>query len=268
MSFRTWLREPLLHFVLLGGLIFAVDHVIAARKPNAQVIAITPEIEKEARELFRSAQGREPTPAEMTILRDRWLDNEVLYREGLAMRLDAGDPTVRERVIFKALNVIQSNITVPTVDENTLRVWFEKHRDKYDQPARIDFLEAVPQGDTTPEAARQFAVALNTGARNDTKSSVRIFKGRPLNTIVLSFGDEFARALEKLPPGEWHTLPSKDGERIVQVQKREDRQAVDYADVQGNVQRDWREAQEQELLGMAINNLEKKYIVHRADETL
>jgi hypothetical protein len=268
MPFRTWLREPLLHFVLLGGLIFAVDHVIAARKPNAQIIAITPEIEKDAREIFRSAQGREPTPAEMTILRDRWLDNEVLYREGLAMRLDAGDPTVRERVIFKALNVIQSNVTVPDADENTLRAWFEKHKDQYDEPTRIDFLEAVPQGGTTPEAARQFAVALNTGARNDTKSSVRIFKGRPLSTIVQSFGSEFAGALEKLPTGEWRTLPSKDGERIVQVQKREDGQAANYADVQGNVQRDWREAKEQDLLGAAIGNLEKKYTIHRADKTL
>ena len=268
MSLPSWLREPLLHFVLLGGLIFGIDHVIAARKPNAQVIVISPEIEKEARSIFRSAQGREPTAAEMVILRDRWLDNELLYREGLAMRLDAGDPTVRERVIFKALNVIQSNITVPTADEKTLRAWFEQHRDQYDEPARVDFLEAVPQGGTTPEAARQFAVALNTGAPSKTQSSVRIFKGRPLNTIALSFGNEFADALEKLPTGEWRTLPSKEGERIIQVQKREAGQSADYESVQGTVQRDWRDAQEQQLLSAAIKGLGKKYTIQRSDKTL
>ena len=34
-----------------------------------------------------------------------WLDNEVLYREGLALQVDKGDPAIRERVIFKALSL-------------------------------------------------------------------------------------------------------------------------------------------------------------------
>jgi hypothetical protein len=253
---------------MLGGLIFGVDHVIAARKPNPQTINITPDVENDARALFRSAQGRDPTPAEMQILRDRWIDNEVLYREGLAMRLDAGDPTVRERVIFKALNVIQSNITVPEIDEKALRAWFEKNRARYDEPARVDFLEAVPVGGASDEVARQFVVALNTGAHSDTQSSVRIFKGRPLNTIVQSFGADFATQLEKLPTGQWHALPSKEGIRIIQVQKREAGEAVDFETVQGTVQRDWRDAKEQELLAAAIHDLEKKYTVQRTGKTL
>jgi hypothetical protein len=268
LSFKSWLREPLLHFIILGGLIFGIDHVIAARKPNAQVISISPDVEKDARAIFRSAQGRDPTPSEMNILRDRWVDNEVLYREGLAMRLDAGDPTVRERVIFKALNVIQSNITVPTVDEKTLRAWFEKNRDRYDEPARVDFLEAVPTAGTSEEVARQFVVALNSGAQSDMKSSVRIFKGRPLNTIVQSFGADFANALEKLPTGQWNALPSKEGIRIVQVQRREAGESVDFNAVQGTVQRDWRDAKEQELLAAAIHDLEKKYTIQRTGKTL
>jgi len=265
---HSWLREPLLHFLVLGGVIFGVDHIVAASKPNPQVIVVSPAVEKEARAIFRSAQGRDPTPAEMQILRDRWVDNEVLYREGLAMRLDAGDSAVRERVIFKALNVIQSNITVPEVNEQSLRAWFEQHRAKYDEPTRLDFLEAVPMGDHSEEQARQFAVALNTGGASDVQSSVRIFKDRPYPTIVQSFGSDFAVALDRLPLDEWRTLPSKDGTRIVRLQKRQAGEKVDFESVQGTVATDWRDAKEQELLAAAIHQLEAKYAVREAGKTL
>ncbi len=55
-----------------------------------------------------------------------WLDNEVLYREGLALQLDKGDTAIRERVIFKALSVIDASVKLPPVDESTLREWFER----------------------------------------------------------------------------------------------------------------------------------------------
>jgi PPIC-type PPIASE domain len=260
---KSWLHEPLLHFAVLGGLVFALDHVIASHKADPKVITMSPVAEQEARDIFRSAQGRSPTPAEMQILRDRWIANEVLYREGLAMRLDAGDPTVRERVIFKALNVLQSNLTPPSPDEKALRAWFDEHRGQYDEPARFDFLEAMPAQRPTEEKARQFAVALNTRSQSDMQSSVRIFKGRPRNSIVESFGQSFAESLEKLTPGEWHMLQSNDGARIIQLQKIEPGEPASFEAVQGIVLADWRDAKEQAQLTAAIDALKKKYVIQQ-----
>jgi hypothetical protein len=117
ISWRTLLREPLLHFVVFGALIFAVDHVIAARQQNPKVIEVGPEVDKEAKSLFRGAFGREPSDKELAVMRERWIDNEVLYREGLGLRVDQGDTSIRERVIFKALNVMQANLTLPQIDD-------------------------------------------------------------------------------------------------------------------------------------------------------
>ena len=86
-----------------------------------------------------------------------WLDNEVLYREGLALRLDKGDTAIRERVIFKALSVVDAGIKLPPVDDAVLREWFEKNRAKYDEPARYDFQEAVLAGERSEAAVRAFA---------------------------------------------------------------------------------------------------------------
>jgi hypothetical protein len=79
----AWAREPLLHFILLGGLLFAVDHVMAGRADDPRTIVVGAQVDSEAIEQFREVRGREPTDAELAALHQVWLDNEVLYREGL-----------------------------------------------------------------------------------------------------------------------------------------------------------------------------------------
>ena len=265
--FSSLLREPLLHFVLLGGLLFAVDHFNSARRDNPKVINIGAEVDNEAKSIFKSAQGREPTAAELKVLRERWIDTEVLYREGLALRVDQGDTAIRERVIFKALSVMQANLSLPPIDEKGLRAWFEQHRTQYDQPERIDFLEAVLAGNANGDSARQFAVALNSGSQGDAKSGLRVFKGRPRSNIVDSFGAEFANALERLKQGDWQTLPSKDGPRVVQLQGKTPGEAVTFESVQGRVRQDWQDAKMQVLRTAAVRELRKKYTLRTLGAT-
>ena len=112
----------------------------------------------------RTPAATNPNSEELYALRKVWLDNEVLYREGLALRLDKGDKAIRERVIFKALSMVDAGVKLPAYDEATLREWFEANRAQYDEPARYDFQEAVVSGDKSEAAARAFAVSLNTGA--------------------------------------------------------------------------------------------------------
>src|SRR5262245_57610604 len=142
----TWLREPLVHFAVLGGLLFAVDHYLFSKAGDPHTIVISPDVDKQAIDVFRQARGREPNADELFALRRVWLDNEVLFREGMALGLDRGDTSIRDRVIFKSLSMIETGLKLPPVDEATLRAWFESHRAKYDEPARFDFEEAVVVG--------------------------------------------------------------------------------------------------------------------------
>ena len=152
-AWPAWLREPLLHFVVLGGLLFVADHFLNERTDDPRTIVVGAEVDAEARQVFKASRGQDPSAAELAALRQVWLDNEVLYREGLALQVDKGDTAIRERVIFKALSVIDANVKLPAFDDRLLRAWFEAHRAKYDAPARYDFLEAVLAGDTS-EACR------------------------------------------------------------------------------------------------------------------
>ncbi len=85
-----------------------------------------PAVDNQARQVFKAARGREPNEDELYALRRVWLDNEVLYREGLALQVDKGDTAIRERVIFKALSVVDAGLKLPPFDDKLLREWFEQ----------------------------------------------------------------------------------------------------------------------------------------------
>lgn len=264
-SWRTrlprWTREPLLHFVVLGALLFAVDHFIAARDDDPRVIVVAPAVDAQARALFKQSRGREPNTDELYALRRVWLDNEVLYREGLALQLDRGDPAIRERVIFKALSVVDANTKLPPYDDQVLRAWFEARRTKYDEPARFDFQEAVLFGDTSEATAREFADALNRGTPGDAKAGLRVFKGRPHANLVDSYGGDFARALEDAPPALWRVYRAGDAWRVMRLDAVSPARPASFEAMRGVVLQDWTDATLAEQRSAQVRALAGKYTV-------
>lgn len=255
----SWFREPLLHFILLGGLLFAIDHYFAGRVDDPHTIIMDAEVDKQAKQLFKASRGREPDAQELDALHQIWLDNEVLYREGLAMGLDKGDPTIRERLIFKSLSVVDANVKLPPYDDKLLRAWFEHHRAKYDEPARYDFQEAVLSGDNSETAVRTFVVTLNTDTPGDVNAGLRVFKDRPQPNIVQSYGDEFAEALQQAPTGVWQALPTRAGWRVIRLNSIMPPKPADYEVMRGVVLQDWKDATAAELRSAAVHALAKKY---------
>ncbi|MES2090044.1 MAG: peptidylprolyl isomerase [Pseudomonadota bacterium] len=258
-SGSRWLREPLLHFMVLGGLLFAVDHYLISRSDDPRTIMVGAEVDAEARQVFKASRGREPDADELTALRRVWLDNEVLYREGLALQVDKGDTAIRERVIFKALSVVDANTKLPPVDEQVLRTWFESHRAKYDEPPRYDFQEAVLSGDSSEAAVRAFVATLTSGTSGEADAGLRVFKGRPKSNLLQSYGAEFTKALEESPAGEWRAHKTRDGWRAIRLDSISKPQAASFEALRSVVLQDWTDATLSEQRSAAVRALAKKY---------
>jgi len=257
----AWLREPLLHFFVLGALLFGIDHWLVGRADDPHTIVVGADVDGEARQLFKASRGREPDATELAALRRVWLDNEVLYREGLALQVDKGDSAIRERVIFKALSVVDANTQLPPADDQRLRSWFDSHRARYDEPARYDFQEAVLSGDSSEAAVRAFVVLLNNGTPGDAKAGLRVFKGRPHANLVQSYGDEFAKALEAAPVGEWRALATREGWRAVRLDTISAARPAEFEPLRNVVQQDWTDATLAEQRSAAVKALTAKYTV-------
>ena len=255
----TLLREPLFHFVVIGALIFGADAALTALRGGERDIVVPAAVRKEAHDTVVATAQREPPEAELRQVLARWLDNEVLYREGLAVGLDKGDPAMRERVIFKALNVVQAGVVLPTIDEKGLAAWFEANRKRYDVPTRLSFDEAVLAGDTPPENLRRFVDALNGQGKPEADASLRSFKQRPRDTVVDAYGEAFAAKLEQLAPGAWTALESSTGLRAVRLQERKLGREATYGEVRDNVYQDWKEDMSGKLTSQAVRELSRKY---------
>lgn len=260
-------REPLVHFVVLGALVFGADAALTGVRGGERDIVVPQEVRKEVRDTFVASARREPSDAEMKQLLARWVDNEILYREGLALGLDRGDPAMRERVIFKALNVVQANIVMPRIDDAGLAQWFEANRSRYDVPARVSFDEAVPAGDAPPESLRKFVAALNGGGAPELESSLRVFKQRPRDTVVQAYGEGFTAALETLPPQQWAVIESNAGLRAVRLDAVVPGRRATFDEARDRVYQDWKEDTAARLTSRAVRDLGKRYRIRAGNES-
>ena len=260
-SLPGWMREPLLHFAVLGALLFGLDFALASSEDDPRVITVDADVDAQAIAVFQEARGRAPDKEELFALRRVWLDNEVLYREGMALGLDRGDKAIRERVIFKALSVVDAGVKRPPLDEATLRAWFDKNRARYDEPARFDFEEAIVTGDRNEDVVRAFAAALNAGTPGDVEADLRVFTNRPRGNVVESYGEPFAAALETLTPGEWQALPSKEGLRVMRLKSTKPAKPASFEELSGIVYQDWTDEVMAEQRSEAVKTLARKYTV-------
>lgn len=261
---QTALREPLLHFLILGAAIFGVDQWRNAGSETASDIVVTVKVQQEAKAIFEAGMKREPKPEELKVLLDRWVDNEILYREGLQLGLDRGDSGIRDRVIFKAMSVTQAGIVLPEVDEAGLKAWFESNRERYDTPARFDFLEAAVPPDTKLDALQRFAVALNSNQDEPgIESSLRVFRDRPRSNLLQSYGKDFTEAIEQLKPGQWQVLVSNDGPRVIRLESLKPAVAADFEAVKVKLYQDWKDEMTSQRSKELIREMGKKYQIRQ-----
>ena len=96
MIFMRILREPLLHFLLLGAVIFAVFNFVSRHKSDkpGEIVVTQGTIENIATGFTRTWQ-RPPTKEELQGLIRDYIREEAAYREAVSMGLDRDDTIVR-----------------------------------------------------------------------------------------------------------------------------------------------------------------------------
>ena len=140
---RPWWRQPLVHFLALGAVLFAVDLVLNPPEPpvpGEDRIVVSPEIEETLRRAWSEQNGRGLTEAERAAVMTTWLRNEALVREARRLGLEHGDTIIRRRLIQKMEFLLEGRVDVPDPDDATLEAWFTAHASDYTEPARATFV--------------------------------------------------------------------------------------------------------------------------------
>lgn len=117
---RGLLRRPVVHFLVLGAAMFGVREFAAVRVLATPASSPQIVISSARRSLIREQLRLEPGSPEITAGErsqiDRAIDEEILYREALAHRLDQDNALVRDRVVLDMRLVAND----PNADEGEL----------------------------------------------------------------------------------------------------------------------------------------------------
>jgi len=270
---RVLLKEPLVHFLALGLIIFAVYHVLnSADQPKPDKIVVTRARIEQLSGLFAKTWQRPPTAAELKGLIDDYVKEEILYREALALGLDTDDTVIRRRLRQKMEFLNDSAIGSLTPADKELQVYLKANRSKFAIEPQIAFeqvfLNPARRGDRIEEDAASLLEALNTDAAADATtlgdSSLLPYELGPTSPTEISrtFGPQFAKAINEMAPGPW-TGPVKStfGTHLVRISKREPGRIPALREVRGAVKREWTQAQRKKREAERFTELLKRYEV-------
>ncbi len=238
----SWWREPLVHFLVLGALLFLVGAVAGERSDPAsrKVVVSAGEIESLAA-TFRATWRREPTAEELEGLVEDWTKEELYYREAVAMGLDRNDSVVRRRMHQKLEFLAGDLAGTAEPTEDDLAAWLAAHPGDYTSGARFDLLQ-VFVGDEEGRAAVALA-SLRSGAdaegMTDPLHVPKSWIDASAFALAATFGPGFADALATLPLGTWEgPVASGYGQHLVRIDRRVDGAVQPLSDVRHAVRRD------------------------------
>jgi len=249
------LREPLLHFFVLGGLIFVLyANGGGSGELPPDMISITAAQIDQLSAQFTAIWRRSPTNDELNNLVDGYVRQEVYYREALALGLDQNDAVVRQRMRQKIefLTDIGAQMMDPTTEE--LQAYLSANEEKYRQGSRRT-LEQIFLGQTPTQEEIALALQdLNSDPANNTSVfSKRSFLPAELGSslpeaIDSVYGNGFFEQIKEFPTGKWSgPVVSAHGVHLVRVLDNQAAHAPVLEEMRKTVLRDWQAEKANEL---------------------
>lgn len=233
------IREPLLHFVLIGAVLFAVT-AIRQQKTEGSAIRISAGEVAQLAAFWESQSQRKPSPEELRGLIEERIDEEVLARAAVRLGLDRDDVIVRRRLAQKMAFVSEDLALIGEPAEAQLRAYFDAHREAYTTPdlyaLRHVYFNPDRHGNALDADAQRTLQKLARGAdanaAGDPFMLPRELAGVSREDIARDFGSIFADAVTGSTPGTWSgPVRSPFGVHLVKLESHTPRTAARFEDV-------------------------------------
>ena len=270
---KKLVREPLLHFLLLGALIFALNAWRAKQRPAdaaAPRIEVTAAVIERLRAAFERQFGKAPDAEELRGQVVAHIREEVFCREALALGLDRDDTIVRRR-LAQMMEFLTGDIAGASEPADAVvREFFEKNAARYAKAGRVSFrhvyFKKEKRGAGTEAAAVEALAALAKGASDETMGDPFLhgfeFVEREQDDVIAAFGREFAEKLAAQPIGEWiGPVESSYGLHLVRVEARMEPRAVKFDEVRETVLRDFHDERRRTANSEVFEKLRERYQV-------
>jgi len=264
---RQLAHEPLVHFVLIGVLLAVLEWVAGggATSADARTLVVDDATRRGLAEDFEHEHGRAPSEAELAPIVESWVDQEVLYREGLLRGLDRDDVRVRQRVVSLMAARVEAEHPIDDPTEEEIRAYFDAHADRYAEESRLDFTHVYVEGtDEAAEArARTLLTTLAEGGSpiglGDTFTGGRTYRGRRIVDLVETFGPGFVEGIDAQALGSWALRRSRTGVHLVRIERRTAASEAAFDRARLDVEHDLMEEARRERSRRALDELRARW---------
>ena len=269
------LNEPLLHFLLLGAILFVVYSMMQTPGRNdepGEIVVTQGQIDHLAAGFARTWQ-RPPSTEELAVMVRERVREEVYYREAMAMGLDKDDTVIRRRLRQK-MEFISDDIAArsePTDEE--LNTYLQTHADMFRLEPQFSFnqvyLNPEEHGNNLDRDSAQLLIQLNQSDNETDLASLgdplmlhQQYDEMPASEVAKLFGEQFAAKMSELVPGQWQgPVESGYGVHLVLVSERSEGWLPALAEVRDSVRREWDNARRLEANEKFYQELLKRYTV-------
>jgi parvulin-like peptidyl-prolyl isomerase len=273
----TLLKEPLLHFAVVGAIVFGGYSWLSERRHNTSAIepvAITEGDVRWLKQTWSSQWLREPSADELKGLIDDLLNEKLMAREAEEIGLEQDDTIIRRRLAQKLKFLVEDTAQLAEPSEEDLLQFYVTNPAHFQTPGKLSFRQIYFNPEHRKDAAADANVelaALNANAEADTTTGDRLLFGDSFDDtdeLALSgmFGADFAHKVFALEPGEWRgPVKSGYGFHLVLVTQRTPTQPKPFETIRDAVLTEWRAEKQTELSRDYLAALRKKYGVELDD---
>lgn len=230
---KSLLREPLLHFLVIGAALFLYFHFSGGSAgPGSTRIVLSSGQIAHLEAGFTRTWSRPPTEAELKGLIDEWVREEIAVREAMSAGLDRDDTVIRRRLRQKLEFLIEDSAEASPPTDDELKAWLAQHADQYRTEPRVAFRQIFVNRDRRGANAEADAAAIlkrltatGPSARIDDVGDATMlpmdFELAPIRDVDRTFGLGFAKQLDAVEPGNWSgPIRSGYGLHLVLVRQR------------------------------------------------
>lgn len=240
------LREPLLHFLLIGVALFViyglVDDGMSGGTDN-KVVVSTGRIEQLAN-IFTKTWQRPPTANELKGIVDDFVLEEIYYRQAVAMGIDRDDTVIRRRLRQKFEFLTDDMAAASTPSDEELATYLAANAGDFLRDSTYTFRQIYldpGQPDVERTASEQLA---DLRAGNTVHGGAGLlptsFEAAAARAVDGSFGRGFSQSLDALPVGEWvGPIESGLGLHLIRLETRIAGSLPVLEDIRPIVEREW-----------------------------
>ena len=268
-----FLREPLVHFLLLGALIFAAFKFISSETSQPGKILITQGRIESLEIAFSRTWRRPPTASELEGLLRDYVREEVFAREAVALGLDKDDTIIRRRLRQKLEFVSEDIAAHAEPTDEQLRAYLKENPEAFRRDSWFTFrqvyLDPQRRGANLGRDAAQLLAQLRGAGSNadiaalgDSLMLENEFKALPASEAAKQFGEKFAAKLGEMPAGRWQgPIESGFGVHLVFMSERADGSLPALEHVRPAVRREWANARRMEANEKFYQTILHRYVV-------